>query len=141
MSKKYDAGVKEYRDTYWTPDYVPLDTDLLACFKCTGQEGVPKEEVAAAVAAESSTGRGETLSLRLQELCSRVLDDWHQMFSTGDHLCLGIISPVVLDSGLDRLSWLELLNNFSIVRTEQNNRSTESFVFCRRGNLFTGLFA
>ena len=50
MSKKYDAGVKEYRDTYWTPDYVPLDTDLLACFKCTGQEGVPKEEVAAAVA-------------------------------------------------------------------------------------------
>ena len=53
MSKKYDAGVKEYRDTYWTPDYVPLDTDLLACFKCTGQEGVPKEEVAAAVAAES----------------------------------------------------------------------------------------
>ena len=55
MSKKYDAGVKEYRDTYWTPEYVPLDTDLLACFKCTGQEGVPREEVAAAVAAESST--------------------------------------------------------------------------------------
>jgi hypothetical protein len=50
MSKKYDAGVKEYRDTYWTPEYVPLDTDLLACFKCTGQEGVPREEVAAAVA-------------------------------------------------------------------------------------------
>ena len=92
-------------------------------------------------ATESSSSRGETLPLRLQELCSRVLDDWHQMFSTGDHLCLGIISPVVLDSGLDRLSWLELLNNFSIVRTEQNNRSTESFVFCRRGNLFTGLFA
>ena len=52
MAKKYDAGVKEYRDTYFTPDYVPLDTDLLACFKCTGQEGVPKEEVAAAVAAD-----------------------------------------------------------------------------------------
>ena len=51
MSKKYDAGVKEYRDTYWTPEYVPLDTDLLACFKCTGQEGVPREEVAAAVRA------------------------------------------------------------------------------------------
>ena len=51
MSKKYDAGVKEYRDTYWTPEYVPLDTDLLACFKVTGQEGVPREEVAAAVAA------------------------------------------------------------------------------------------
>ena len=36
MAKKYDAGVKEYRDLYWTPDYVPLDTDLLACFKVTG---------------------------------------------------------------------------------------------------------
>ena len=34
-SKAYDAGVKEYRDMYWTPEYVPLDTDLLACFKCT----------------------------------------------------------------------------------------------------------
>ena len=26
----YQAGVKEYREKYWTPDYVPLDTDLLA---------------------------------------------------------------------------------------------------------------
>ena len=42
-SKAYDAGVKEYRDMYWTPEYVPLDTDLLACFKCTGQPGVPRE--------------------------------------------------------------------------------------------------
>ena len=49
--KSYQAGVKEYRDKYWTPDYVPLDTDLLACFKCTGQPDVPREEVAAAVAA------------------------------------------------------------------------------------------
>ena len=60
-SKAYDAGVKEYRDMYWTPDYVPLDTDLLACFKCTGQPGVPREEVAAAVAAESSTGTWSTV--------------------------------------------------------------------------------
>ena len=49
-SKDYKAGVKEYRDMYWAPDYVPLDTDLLACFKVTGQPGVPNEEVAAAVA-------------------------------------------------------------------------------------------
>jgi ribulose-bisphosphate carboxylase large chain len=59
--KTYDAGVKEYRDMYWTPDYVPLDTDLLACFKVTGQPGVPREEVAAAVAAESSTGTWSTV--------------------------------------------------------------------------------
>ena len=31
MAKQYEAGVKEYREKYWTPDYVPLDTDLLAC--------------------------------------------------------------------------------------------------------------
>ena len=59
--KSYKAGVKEYRDKYWTPDYVPLDTDLLACFKCTGQPDVPREEVAAAVAAESSTGTWSTV--------------------------------------------------------------------------------
>ena len=55
-AKKYDAGVKEYRETYWDPDYTPKETDLLACFKVTPQPGVPREEVAAAVAAESSTG-------------------------------------------------------------------------------------
>ena len=34
MSEKaYEAGVKEYREKYWAPEYVPLDTDLLACFK------------------------------------------------------------------------------------------------------------
>ncbi|MGB5340143.1 MAG: form I ribulose bisphosphate carboxylase large subunit, partial [Gammaproteobacteria bacterium] len=57
----YKAGVKEYREKYWTPDYVPLDTDLLACFKVTGQPEVPREEVAAAVAAESSTGTWSTV--------------------------------------------------------------------------------
>ena len=35
MAKKYDAGVKEYRETYWMPEYTPLDTDILACFKVT----------------------------------------------------------------------------------------------------------
>ena len=35
--KTYDAGVKEYRETYWEPDYSPKDTDLLACFKITPQ--------------------------------------------------------------------------------------------------------
>ncbi|MEM9515198.1 MAG: form I ribulose bisphosphate carboxylase large subunit [Actinomycetota bacterium] len=57
----YDAGVKEYRQTYWDPDYDPLDTDLLACFKITPQAGVDREEAAAAVAAESSTGTWTTV--------------------------------------------------------------------------------
>ena len=61
MAKKYDAGVKEYRETYWMPDYTPKDTDILACFKITPQPGVPREEAAAAVAAESSTGTWTTV--------------------------------------------------------------------------------
>ena len=61
MAKKYDAGVKEYRETYWMPEYTPAETDILACFKITPQEGVPREEVAAAVAAESSTGTWTTV--------------------------------------------------------------------------------
>ena len=59
--KGYSAGVKEYRETYWHPDYEPKDTDLLACFKTVPQPGVPREEVAAAVAAESSTGTWTTV--------------------------------------------------------------------------------
>ena len=47
--KTYQAGVKEYRETYWAPDYTPLDSDILACFKIVPQEGVPREEAAAAV--------------------------------------------------------------------------------------------
>lgn len=62
MSKNgYEAGVRDYRENYWTPDYTPNDTDLLACFKITPQPGLPREEVAAAVAAESSTGTWTTV--------------------------------------------------------------------------------
>ena len=61
MAKAYSAGVKEYRETYWMPDYTPKDTDILACFKITPQDGVPREEIAAAVAAESSTGTWTTV--------------------------------------------------------------------------------
>ena len=43
--KSYSAGVKEYRETYWMPDYTPKDTDILACFKVTPQPGVPREGV------------------------------------------------------------------------------------------------
>jgi ribulose-bisphosphate carboxylase large chain len=60
-AKKYSAGVKEYRQTYWQPDYRVTDTDLLACFKITPQGGVDREEAAAAVAAESSTGTWTTV--------------------------------------------------------------------------------
>jgi len=57
----YKAGVKEYRETYWEPDYQVKDSDILACFKVVPQPGVPREEAAAAVAAESSTGTWTTV--------------------------------------------------------------------------------
>jgi ribulose-bisphosphate carboxylase large chain len=40
---------------YWNADYVPRDTDILALFRITPQEGVDPIEAAAAVAGESST--------------------------------------------------------------------------------------
>jgi ribulose-bisphosphate carboxylase large chain len=59
--KSYSAGVKDYRHTYWEPDYPIKDTDILACFKVTPQAGIDREEAAAAVAAESSTGTWTTV--------------------------------------------------------------------------------
>ena len=53
---RYSAGVLKYVQMgYWDADYVPKDTDLLALFRITPQEGVDPVEAAAAVAGESST--------------------------------------------------------------------------------------
>ncbi len=60
-SKGYTAGVKGYRDEYWEPDYPIKESDFLAAFKITPQPGVDREEAAAAVAAESSTGTWTTV--------------------------------------------------------------------------------
>ena len=57
----YKAGVQDYKLTYYTPDYTPKDTDILAAFRVTPQPGVPPEEAGAAVAAESSTGTWTTV--------------------------------------------------------------------------------
>jgi ribulose-bisphosphate carboxylase large chain len=49
-------GVIPYRKMgYWAPDYPPRESDVLALFRLTPQEGVEPEEAAAAVAGESST--------------------------------------------------------------------------------------
>jgi ribulose-bisphosphate carboxylase large chain len=53
---RYKSGVIPYKKMgYWEPDYLPKDTDVLALFRITPQEGVDPEEAAAAVAGESST--------------------------------------------------------------------------------------
>ncbi|GAB4069828.1 form I ribulose bisphosphate carboxylase large subunit [Ancylobacter sonchi] len=53
---RYSAGVMEYRKMgYWQPDYEPKDTDVIALFRVTPQDGVDPIEASAAVAGESST--------------------------------------------------------------------------------------
>ncbi|HXZ51936.1 MAG TPA: form I ribulose bisphosphate carboxylase large subunit [Burkholderiales bacterium] len=55
-SERYRAGVMKYAQMgYWDAAYVPSDTDVIALFRITPQEGVDPEEAAAAVAGESST--------------------------------------------------------------------------------------
>jgi ribulose-bisphosphate carboxylase large chain len=53
---RYRAGVMKYAEMgYWEPDYEPKDTDVIALFRITPQDGVDPIEAAAAVAGESST--------------------------------------------------------------------------------------
>jgi ribulose-bisphosphate carboxylase large chain len=53
---RYKAGVMKYAQMgYWDSGYVPKETDILALFRITPQEGVDPIEAAAAVAGESST--------------------------------------------------------------------------------------
>jgi ribulose-bisphosphate carboxylase large chain len=55
-AERYRAGVMEYKKMgYWEPDYEPKDTDIIALFRITPQDGVDPVEAAAAVAGESST--------------------------------------------------------------------------------------
>ena len=55
--ERYRAGVLKYAQMgYWDSDYEPKDTDVLALFRITPQDGVDPIEAAAAVAGESSTG-------------------------------------------------------------------------------------
>jgi ribulose-bisphosphate carboxylase large chain len=53
---RWSAGVIPYAEMgYWDPDYQPKDTDVLAAFRITPQDGVDPKEAGAAVAGESST--------------------------------------------------------------------------------------
>ena len=53
---RWDPGVQSYAGMgYWNPDYVVKETDILAVFRVTPQDGVDPIEAAAAVAGESST--------------------------------------------------------------------------------------
>ena len=56
MAERYKSGVIPYAKMgYWDADYAPKDTDVIALFRITPQEGVDAIEAAAAVAGESST--------------------------------------------------------------------------------------
>ena len=56
IKNRWDPGVQSYAGMgYYNADYEPKDTDVLAVFRVTPQEGVDPIEAAAAVAGESST--------------------------------------------------------------------------------------
>lgn len=56
VAERHRAGVLKYSQMgYWDSGYRPKDTDVLALFRITPQEGVEPNEAAAAVAGESST--------------------------------------------------------------------------------------
>jgi ribulose-bisphosphate carboxylase large chain len=56
LRARWAAGVTPYAEMgYYDPDYEPKDSDILAAFRITPQEGVEPTEAAAAVAGESST--------------------------------------------------------------------------------------
>ena len=40
----FKAGVKDYKLTYYTPEYETKDTDILAAFWVSPQSGIPREE-------------------------------------------------------------------------------------------------
>src|SRR3979490_524996 len=53
---RYKSGVMKYKKMGdWEPDYEPKDTDIIALFRVTPQDGVDPIEASAAVAGESST--------------------------------------------------------------------------------------
>ena len=54
---RYAAGVLEYKKMgYWEPDYQPKDTDIIALFRITPQDGVDPVEAAAAPAPREPEG-------------------------------------------------------------------------------------
>src|SRR5450432_1527774 len=56
QAERYKSGVMPYAQMgYWEEDYEPSETDVIAVFRISPQDGVDPIEAAAAVAGESST--------------------------------------------------------------------------------------
>jgi ribulose-bisphosphate carboxylase large chain len=56
QADRYKSGVMPYAQMgYWDADYTPKETDVIAVFRISPQDGVDPIEAAAAVAGESST--------------------------------------------------------------------------------------
>ena len=68
--ERYKSGVLEYKKMgYWEPDYQPKDTDVIALFRVTPQDGVDPIEASAAVAGESSTATAADASIGSTPSC------------------------------------------------------------------------
>ena len=71
VAVRYRAGVMKYAQMgYWQPDYEPKETDILALFRITPQDGVDPQEAAAAVAGHITTPESVVEQNTLPELVS-----------------------------------------------------------------------
>src|ERR1700734_1682685 len=69
---RYQSGVMPYAQMgYWDPDYEPKDTDVIAVFRISPQDGVDPTEAAAAVAGESSTATWTVVSTDRLTACEK----------------------------------------------------------------------
>ncbi len=61
-TERYRAGVLKYAQMgYWDGDYMPKDSDLLALFRITPQDGVDPIEAAAAVLLSPATAAAASI--------------------------------------------------------------------------------
>ena len=153
--ERYKSGVLEYKKMgYWEPDYVPKDTDIIALFRVTPQEGVDPIEAAAAVAGELHAVHGETVAIQafghethLGRRAGQTMNQQYAIAATGqmeidflDHEreYLRIRSEIMSSRGL-RISKIDLTVQLRASKPEQRQqprrrwRTSAASIRVRRG--------